>query len=60
MMRFFKLDPRSVFVIHDEVDFPLGVIKLRAVSYTHLESRSETEEAMKATFQEPWSSVPQP
>lgn len=29
MMRFFKLDPRSVFVIHDEVDFPLGVIKLR-------------------------------
>ena len=22
MMRFFKLDPRSVFVIHDEVDFP--------------------------------------
>ncbi len=29
MMRFFKLDPRSVFVIHDEVDFPLGVMKLR-------------------------------
>ena len=27
MKRFFKLDPRSVFVIHDEVDFPLGVIK---------------------------------
>ena len=25
-----------------------------------VESRSETEEAMKATFQEPWSSVPQP
>jgi PTH1 family peptidyl-tRNA hydrolase len=29
LMRFFKLDPRSIFVVHDEVDFPLGVIKLR-------------------------------
>lgn len=29
LMRFFKLDPRGVFVIHDEVDFPLGVMKLR-------------------------------
>lgn len=29
IMRFFKLDPRSVFVIHDEVDFPLGMMKLR-------------------------------
>lgn len=29
MMRFFKLTPNSVFVIHDEVDFPLGVMKLR-------------------------------
>ena len=29
MMRFFKLDPRNVFVIHDEVDFPLGVMMLR-------------------------------
>ncbi len=29
MMRFFKLPPASIFIIHDEVDFPLGVIKLR-------------------------------
>ena len=29
IMRFFKLDPHSIFVIHDEVDFPLGILKLR-------------------------------
>lgn len=29
LMQFFKFAPHQVFIIHDEIDFPLGTIKLR-------------------------------